>query len=290
MCFINYLYLYKIKPQINKNMIVIKNKILLSLANSLTYLNIHGITTQYPINAYYVQPNLVQFRIQILTNIKKDINEYSEVMLAQLILLLTDKDFNCPPDIYNLILDKLIEKRKDPTLEHNFELNYNKDIFKLEFKELPDYKKNLLWAEINTDINYPVFRGFGFNFYTINDKFYKEYNLPTGNFILSAQIISPPKYLITGHNIDTGVFEDYKYYGTLPKKPEFPKIQNITSEKIKYTVDSILKSLNINQRIDISTIIIPEKEYTNFSVDKEEELKKKIFNSLKKRFLQEEIK
>lgn len=287
MCFINYLYFFKIKPQINKNMATIKNKILLSLANSLTYLNIHGIVNQFPINAYYVQLNLVRFREDIFDAIKKDINNYPEIKLSQLLLLLTDNGIKCPPEIYNLVLDKLIEKRKDPTLENSFELNYIKDLSNYEFKELTEYKKYVLWSEINTDINYSIFRGFGFNFYTIDNVFYKEYNLSTGRFIVSAEIEKKPEYFMTGHNIEPGILKNYKYCGVLPKKPEIP-IFISKQQSIKYAVDLILNNLKIPLQIKEYEIIMPEKDYSNYSLEKESELNQRIYNSLIKRFIIEE--
>jgi len=268
-------------------MISIKNKIVQNFANSLTYLNIHGIINQFPISAYYVQPNLALFREEILTVIKEDINNYPEIKLSQLLLLLNDNDIKCPSEIYNLVLDKLINKRKDPTLENSFELNYIKDLSNYEFKELIEYKKHILWSEINTDINYPIFRGFGFNIYTIENIFYKEYNLPTGRFIVSAKIEKKPKYLMTGHNIEPGILKNYKCCGILPKKPIIPTFTS-KQESIKYTVDSILQNLNINLKIKESEIIFPEKDYSNHPIDKENELKERIYNSIKKRFLIEE--
>ncbi len=118
-----------------------KKNIFLKLSKSLTYLNIHGIINQFPISAYYVQPNLIRFREDIFNAIKKNINNYPEIELSQLLMLLTDNSIKCPPNIYNLVLDKLIEKRKDPTLENSFDLNYIKDISNCEFKKLTDYKK-----------------------------------------------------------------------------------------------------------------------------------------------------
>lgn len=270
-------------------MLSTKEKIMQSIAKSLTYLNIHGITTQFPINIYYVTFNLAKFKEEIFATIKKDIDNYSEIKLSQLFLLLTDNNFKCTPEIYNLVLDKLIERRKDPTLESSFELNYVKDLNDYNFKELIDYKKYILWSEINTDITYPIFRGFGFNFYTINNIFYKEYNLSTGNFIISSEIIKKPKYLITGHNIEAGIFKNYKFFGVFPKKPEIP-IFNSKQHSIKYAVDHILKNLDINLKIKEDEIILPEKKYLNYPLEKEKELKDRIYNSIKKRFLIEENK
>lgn len=265
----------------------IKTKIGLSLASSLTYLNIHGITSQFPINAYYVQPNLALFREEILSTIHSNINSYSEITLGQLLILLTDNHIKCTSELYNLVIDTLIEKRKDPTLETTLDLNYIKKSSNIDFKPLIDYKKYILWSEINTDINYPVFRGFGFNFYTIDNVFYKEYKLSTGNFIIKSEIIERPKYLITGHNIEPGILENHRYFGNLPKKPEVPKFSS-KQQAIKYTVDSILQNLNINLKIKENEIILPEKDYSNFPLDKENELKERIYNSIKKRFLIEE--
>lgn len=236
----------------------IKEKIIKEIANSLVDLNIHGIEKQFPTNIYYVQPNLNKFETDIYAAIKKNINSYSELMLAQLLLLLIDNDLNCNKDLFNLILNKLIEKRKDPTLESSLELNYKKS-FDLKFKELKDYKKYMLWSEILVDINYPIFRGYGFNIYTIDNKFYKEYNLPEGKFVISADIIREPKYYITGHNKDAGVLKNYKYFGKLPKEPVIPEFKS-KKEAIKYSVDLILKRLGVDNSIKLEEIII-EKEY-----------------------------
>ncbi len=148
-------------------------------------------------------------------------------------------------------------------------------------------KKNILWSEISIDINYPVFRGFGFNIYTIDNIFYKEYNLPSGQLTISAEIQKSPKYFMTGHNIEPGILTNYKYFGTLPKKPVIPVFTS-KQQATKYAVDSILNHLKIPLQIKEHEIIIPEKDYTNFALEKETELNQRIYNSLKKRFLIEE--
>jgi hypothetical protein len=260
----------------------IKEKIIEKLTDSLIDLNINGIETQFPINIYYVQPNLNKFENEIYVAIKKNINSYSELMLSQLLLLLIDRDLNCSKYLFNLILDKLIEKRKDPTLNNSLELNYKKDL-NFEFKELKDYKKYILWSEILIDINYPIFRGYGFNVYTINDIFYKEYDLPEGKFIISAKIIKIPKYYFTGHNKDVGLLKDYKYFGKQPKEPIVPKFES-KKEAIKYSADLILKRLGVRNNIKIDDIIL-EKEYNlkrfnNYTEEQIINLKNKMTNNL----------
>ncbi|MFA7576401.1 MAG: hypothetical protein WCY27_04110, partial [archaeon] len=212
----------------------------------------------------------------------KNIDSYSELMLSQLLLLLIDNDLNCSKDLFNLILDKLIEKRKDPTLNNSLELNYNHNL-NFDFKELKDYKKYILWSEILIDINYPIFRGYGFNLYAINNRFYKEYNLPEGKFVISAKIVISPRYHITGHNIDAGVLEDYKYFGKMPSEPIVPEFKS-KKDAIKYSVDLILKRLGVENNIKIEDIII-EKEYTlkkfnNYTDDQIINLKYRMTNNL----------
>jgi adenylate cyclase class IV len=102
----------------------IKLRIIEEISNSLLYLNMQGIKTQYPINIYYVQPNLNLFREDIFISIKKNINNYSEITLLSFLQLFIDRKINCPKEIFNLILDKIIEKRKDPTLKESLDLSY----------------------------------------------------------------------------------------------------------------------------------------------------------------------
>jgi hypothetical protein len=264
-----------------------KEKIIIELINTLISINLNGIKTQFPINIYFIQPNLNLFKEEIFNAIKKNINIYSEIMLSQLLLILIDRKINCPKEIFNLILDKLIEKRKDPTLKRNIELRYKKDININCFKKLKDYKRNILWSEILIDINYPILRGFGYNIYTIKDIFYKEYMLPEGQFIYSAKIIKKPKFLITGHTKEQGIFKDYKYSGKLPKEPVFPKL-NSEKEKIKYTINLILKRIGVLKRIkNNQIIIITDPKYLNQKTNNKNKkiLKERMFNSLKERFL-----
>jgi hypothetical protein len=265
----------------------IKLKIIEEIANSLLYLNMQGIKTQYPINIYYVQINLNLFREDIFKTIKKNINKYSEVSLFSILQLFIDKEINCPKDIFNFILNKIIEKRKDPTLKCSLDLNYKKKINLKNFKKLNNYKKNILYSEIAIDINYPIFRGFGYNFYTIKNIFYKEYMLPEGKFIYSAEIIKKPEFLITGHTKEKGVLKNYKYLGKLPKEPVFPKLKT-KKEKIKYTVDIILKNIGVDKKINKKDIILLKKpKFINKKLNQEQQinLKERIYNSLKERFL-----
>jgi hypothetical protein len=265
----------------------IKLKILEEIAHALLYLNMEGIKTQFPINIYFVQPNLNLFKEEIFKTIKKNINNYQEITLFSFLQIFTNREINCPKKLFNLILDKIIEKRKDPTLKKTLDLNYKKKINLKDFKKLNNYKKHILYSEISIDVNYPIFRGLGYNFYTIKNRFYKEYLLPEGKFIYSAEIIKKPKFLITGHTKEQGIFKDYRYFGKLPKEPIFPKLTS-KKEKIKYTVDLILKNIGVNKEILKKEIIVlkkPKYIKKNLNSEQQTKLKERIFNSLKERFL-----
>jgi len=233
-----------------------KLKLLKKLATDFWEINDKGINDQYPINAFYVFPNLAKYRFQIISQISKDYKKYSEIKLIQTLQMLFYKPMDPPNKLINNILNELIIRRKDPTISKSLELKKYKpnklseiDISKHECK------KYVLYAEINTDINYPIFRGFGFNIYTKEDRFYKEYELNGNRFMYSCKMIKKPKYLMTGHNSKEGQLSDYKFYGILPKKPQF-KIYKSDNERIKYVIKCILRNLNI--KINISnTIIIP---------------------------------
>ncbi len=266
----------------------IKLNMLHSLANSIVNLNLYGIQTQFPISIYYVQPNLNLFKNEIFDAIYRNIDSYSETMLVQLLQLLMDREIECPKLLFNLILDKLIEKRKDPTLTTSLDLNYVKNIDYSQFKELVDYKKYILWAEISIDINAPIFRGFRFNMYTIDGVFYKEYELSTGKFIYSAEIIQRAEYLITGHTLKKGIFNNYKFIGNLPERPILPNLET-KKENIKYAVDLILNKLGVDRTINLADVIIEDEpkylDSKTFNDERKTNFTNRIFESLKNRFL-----
>ncbi len=262
--------------------IEIKETILLQLANSLVDLNIYGVRDQYPISSTLIFPSLFKFREDIFNAIKENIDTYSEITLSQILQLLSFRNLKVEPDIYNLVLDKLIEKRKDVTLKESLDLNYQKKMELSEITSFNSVRKYILWAEINIDIEYPIFRGFGFNVYTINDLFYKEYNLPiTGKFIYSCYMNERPVYLITGHNRKPGFLTNHRFYGTLPIQPIYPKF-NDPKDKIKYAVDKILLHLGVNKKIDLEDVILGLKEKEGIPED--------VSDEDKNRFIQETYK
>jgi len=267
------------------NNIELKERILLQLANSLVDLNIYGVKDQYPISSTFIFPSLFKFREDIFNAIIKNIDSYHEIMLSQVLQLLSFRGLMVTPEIYNFVLDKLIEKRKDVTLKESLDLTYPK---KMELNEITSFnsvKKYILWAEINIDIEYPIFRGFGFNVYTINDLFYKEYNLPTSKFIYSCYMNDKPVYLITGHNRKPGFLTNHRFYGILPLQPIYPKF-NDDKDKIKYAVDKILLHLGVNKKIDLEDIVLGIKEKEGIQEDISDEDKEKYiqetYNVLKK--------
>jgi len=239
---------------INVNNIELKRIILHEFATSLVDINIYGLKDQYPISTNLVIPNLIPFKKDIFEVIERNINTYHEVMLSQILQLLSYRELQTPKELFNLVLDKLIERRKDPTLKNTLDLNYPKEIGLDEIK-LNGFKQYLLWAELGTDINYPIFRGFGFNVYTIEDKLYKEYYLPSGKFIYSCRLHEKPIYFMNGQNRKPGFLTDYWFYGTAPILPKFPKFIDDT-DKIKYSIDRLLSILGINLEVDRSEIIL----------------------------------
>jgi len=176
-------------------------------------------------------------------------------MLAQILLMLILPHLKTPSDVFNLVIDKLIEKRKDPTLKNSLDLTYLKEINLEEITDFNLIKKHILWAELNTDIEYPILRGFGFNIYTINDIFYKEYNLSTGKFVYSGYINEKPEYFITCHNIKPSILSDHKCYGTLPSQPSYLEFED-DADKIKYTVDKFLLHLGVNKEISKNDVLL----------------------------------
>ena len=252
----------------------LKETILYELATSFIDLNIYGVKDQYPISAVYVFPNLYMFREDIFSVVEQNISTYHEVMLAQILQLLSFRKFETPSDIYNLVLDELISRRRDPTLKESLDLTYLKELNVSELTDFNSFKKYILWAEINTDIEYPIFRGFGFNVYTINDLFYKEYNLPTGKFIYSCYMNEKPVYLMTGHNRKPGFLTNHRFYGTLPTQPKHLEF-NDDAEKIKYTVDKILFNLGIDKTIDKKDITLDIKDVKSIPEDISDEDKEK---------------
>jgi hypothetical protein len=263
----------------------LKETILYELATSFIDLNIYGVKDQYPISSVFVYPNLYGYREDIFSAIEQNINTYHEVMLAQVLQLLSFRKFETPSDVYNLVLDELISRRKDPTLKESIDLTYLKELNLSEVTNFNSLKKYILWAEINTDIEYPIFRGFGFNVYTVNDLFYKEYNLPTGKFAYTCYMNEKPVYLMTGHNRKPGFLTNHRFYGTLPTQPKHP-VFNDDADKIKYTVDKILFNLGIDKTIDKKDIILDIKDVKSIPEDISDEDKEKqiisTFSVLKK--------
>lgn len=256
-----------------------KELIIKKLSESMVKLNISGIYDQYPINAYYVLENLLPYKEKIINAIKKNIDKYTEVGLIQILQLLSYRNLDAPKSIYNLVLDTLIKKRKDPTLEFSFELN-NNDINLKKFKKMDviDYKKYKIYAESYVNINYPIFRGLGYNFYEIKDYFIKEYIIDGKILMFANKIIKKPKYLITGHIINPGNYENYLYFGKLPQIPKFPKL-NSTENKIYYSINKILHNLGVRDvMIDKSKFIYNNSNNLNFQNNINTELKEKLIN------------
>ena len=240
-----------------------KKEFLWKFAKNFWKLNQKGVIDQYPLNAFYVVPNIIQYKDKIISQISKDFKTYHELKLVQSLLLLFNRELNVPKELVNAILDELIERRVDPTLKKSLDLKKypenNLEKIKIAKNEI---KKYILYAELNTDINYPIYRGFGFNIYTKGNLFYKEYELNGNKFLYSAKIIKAPKYLMTGHSIKKGEYSNYKFYGTLPKIPYFRTFKS-NKEKIKYACEKILKNLNIKpdpkKEIIIPKITKPKK-------------------------------
>ena len=242
-----------------------KKKLLKKLAKDFLELNKRGIKDQYPINANYVLPNLVKYRQEIFKQVSKNYKKYPEIKLIQLTQLFLYREMDTPNKLFKKIINQLIKKRKDPSLKTSLELNkYKKNNLKeIKIKER-DIKKYILYSELNTDILYPIFRGFGFNIYTKKNRFFKEYQLDGNKFMYSCKIIKKPKYLMTGHNLKEGRFKEYRFYGKLPKKPNFKEFKT-DKQKIKYSVKRILKNLDVNSRVYEKDIILPKniKSFSN---------------------------
>lgn len=257
-----------------------KKQILQKLANDFVSLNQEGVVDQYPISGFYVFPNLLRYRNQIIDQTNKNFKFYSELKLIQVLQLVYYRPFDPPKELINSILDELIIRRVDPTLERSLDLKIYS-----ENKLIPinvsdeELKKYILYAELNTDINYPIFRGFGFNIYTKNNLFYKEYLLNEKKFMYSAEIIKKPKYLMTGHNSDSGDFSKYKFYGTLPEIPQFAKFGTI-EQKIEFALEKILKNLNVSYN-NKEEIIVPEnKESPKFTSEQKKIVTEKLYSFL----------
>jgi len=256
------------------NNIEFKEKILLELATSLIDLNIYGVKDQYPTSVVYVLPNLYPFKKDIFSAIKQNIDSYHELMLAQLLQLLSFKKLETSPELYNLVLDALISRRRDPTLKQSLDLTYLKELNLGEVTNFNSLRKYILWAELNTDIEFPIFRGFGFNVYTINDLFYKEYNFSNGRFVFSCYMNEKPVYLMTGHNRKPGFLANHRFYGTLPTQPKFPEFKD-DSDKIKYAIDRILANLGINKTINKDEVILDIEDVKTIPEDLSDEDREK---------------
>ncbi|MDD3177913.1 MAG: hypothetical protein PHR26_00160 [Candidatus ainarchaeum sp.] len=175
-------------------------------------------------------------------------------------------------------------------MEYNFELNYDKKYNLSKFKKmnLQDYKKFKLFAEFNLNIESPIFRGLCSNFFVKNNYFYKEYLFEDYSFIICLKIIESPKFFITGHLLDSGIFSEYLYLGILPKINELKKF-NSNNDKIKYAIINILKNLGLKEDLNIK-IIDNKKDFTNYDfkqVDKGsiERMVNSTFNFLKIKYL-----
>lgn len=243
----------------------LKNRILYDFAQATTYFVLYKMSIEKNNDLYKVVDNICLFNDKIINSIKNNIDNYHELKLAQLLLLFNSKCFNCPKDLFNLVLDKLIEKRIDPTLQTSFEI-YNLNIDSNEWQEIDDINKYILWAELSIDIEYPIHRGFGFNIYEKDNIFYKEYYLPEGKFTFCAEIIEKPIYLITGHTIYSGKLKNYKYKGVLPKKPVYPVFTD-NKEKVLFEVNKNLKHLGIKERLLINNLVLAKqdnKDNTNY--------------------------
>jgi|GEM_PF-1198356 len=268
-------------PAVEIKNIKLKEKILYELATSFVDLNIHGIRDQFPIPADLIYSNFIPFRELIVSCVERNINAYSEITLAQILMLLSYRPMHPPIEIYNLVLDTLISKREDATLQGSINLNYSKAIDLPEIKITDNFKKYILWAELNTDIDFPIFRGFGFNFYTAGDRFFKEFFLSNGKFAYCCKIIERPEYLMTGHNRKAGKFEDYKFYGKLPSKPSYPEFDT-DHQKIKYAIDKILKNIGVAKEIAMNKVTLDTKNQVVIKENiSEEDRQKQIFSTFK---------
>lgn len=248
-----------------------KKKILWKLANNLRELSQKGVIDQYPINLSYVAENIEQNQEEIISQISKDFKTYHELKLSQSLLLLFNRKINVPNKLINGILDELIKRRVDPTLEKSLDLKkYPENNLKEIEVPKTEIKKYILYAELNTDISYPIFRGFGFNIYTKGNRFYKEFELNGNKFMYSAKIIKAPEYLMSGHNRKNGEYANYKFYGTLPKTPFFRTFKSKKS-KIEYATEKILKNLNV--KINPKKEIIVPKKVKPKKLGKEEKKK-----------------
>jgi len=240
-------------PAVEIKNIELKEKILYELATSFVDLNIHGIRDQFPIPADLIYSNFIPFRELIVSCVERNINAYSEITLAQILMLLSYRPMHPPIEIYNLVLDTLISKREDATLQGSINLNYSKAIDLPEIKITDNFKKYILWAELNTDIDFPIFRGFGFDVFEKDNVFYKEYYLQQGRFVFCADIVKKPRFLMTGHTLYGGVLENYRYKGMLPILPSPMEFKD-GREKVKYEIDIILKHLGVDKSIAIDEI------------------------------------
>ncbi len=243
----------------------LKNRIVYEFAQATTYFLLYKLQIEKDNKPYDTMENLSLFNDEIIVSIKNNIDGYHELKLAQLMLLFNSKYFTCSKELFNLILDKLIDKRKDPTLQTSFEIN-NPNINSDGWKDIEDINKYILWAELIVDSEYPIHRGFGFNIYEKDNVFYKEYFLPKGKFTVRAEIIQKPIYLITGHTIYSGKLKNYKYKGILPVKPEYPKFNN-DKEKVLYEVNMNLKHLGVSETLSIEKLILKRintEENTNY--------------------------
>lgn len=239
----------------------LKNRILYDFAQATTYFVLYKMSIEKDNNEYKVVDNICLFNDEIINSIKNNIDNYHELKLSQLLLLFNSKCFNCSKDLFNLVLDKLIEKRIDPTLQTSFEI-YDLNIDSEGWQKIDDINKYILWAELSTDIEYPIHRGFGFNIYEKDNIFYKEYYLPEGKFTVCAEIIEKPIYLITGHTIYSGKLKNYKYKGVLPKRPEYPKF-NSDKEKVLYEVNKNLKHLGIKEKLSLDKLVVTIQDNKN---------------------------
>lgn len=238
----------------SEDLLKAKELIIQKFAEATTYFCLYKTTASEDDDSicYSTANNLLNFWQDIISAIENNIFNYHPLKIAQLLLLFNFKNFDCPKTLYNKVLEELIIKRKDPTLQNSLEIN-DLDIEKNDWSKLQDYKKYITWAEVQVDVQYPIFRGFGFDVFEKDNVFYKEYYLQQGRFIFCADIVKKPRFLMTGHTLYGGVLENYRYKGMLPILPSPMEFKD-GREKVKYEIDIILKHLGVNKSIAIDEI------------------------------------
>lgn len=165
---------------------------------------------QFPIDIIQIDKNITNnITIELIESFLKNLKNES-LYLSNIILFLLNRDFNSniKSILFKQSIDKLIDLRKDFSLETSLDLNYYLKIdseilenlnHRTPIFEKKEYSQLIFLLDNLFEIICPVYRGWVYDIYTKNNLLYRKYHFKDKILLLLSELERSPKLDFFGH-------------------------------------------------------------------------------------------